>query len=166
MANLGGAVFVSFNCLHYKGVNMKTTIDMAREAGDDWDSTLSTDKEFLKRFEALVRADERAAHVQEPVADVYMAGNMQTNIGTNGRVVYVSTVYSEKTLVKGDKLYTTPPAQPAVPEGWKLVPAVPTNEWVNNLAKMQTGNLEEVPFVEIHQCIAELLAAAPKKGQP
>ncbi len=57
------------------------------------------------------------------------------------------------------------PAQPAVPEGWKLVPAVPTNEWVNNLAKMQTGNLEEVPFVEIHQCIAELLAAAPKKGQ-
>jgi hypothetical protein len=34
---------------------------MAREAGDDWDSTLSTDKEFLKRFEALVRADEREA---------------------------------------------------------------------------------------------------------
>jgi hypothetical protein len=47
---------------------------------------------------------------QEPVADVYMAGNMQTNIGTNGRVVYVSTVYSEKPLVKGDKLYTTSPA--------------------------------------------------------
>ena len=38
---------------------MRDTIDMAREAGDDWDSTLSTDKEFLKRFEALVRADER-----------------------------------------------------------------------------------------------------------
>jgi hypothetical protein len=30
---------------------------MAREAGDDWDSTLSTDKEFLKRFEAFVRVD-------------------------------------------------------------------------------------------------------------
>jgi hypothetical protein len=44
---------------------MRDTIDMAREAGDDWDSTLSTDKEFLKRFEALVRADERAAHVQD-----------------------------------------------------------------------------------------------------
>ena len=39
---------------------MRDTIDMAREAGDDWDSTLSTDKEFLKRFEALVRADERS----------------------------------------------------------------------------------------------------------
>jgi hypothetical protein len=36
---------------------MKTTIELAREAGDDWDSTLSTDKEFLKRFEAFVRAD-------------------------------------------------------------------------------------------------------------
>ena len=47
---------------------MRDTFDMAREAGDDWDSTLSTDKEFLKRFEALVRADERAALVQEPVA--------------------------------------------------------------------------------------------------
>ena len=38
---------------------MRDTIDMAREAGDDWDSTLSTDKEFLKRFADLVRADER-----------------------------------------------------------------------------------------------------------
>jgi hypothetical protein len=38
---------------------MRDTIELAREAGDDWDSTLSTDKEFLKRFEALVRADER-----------------------------------------------------------------------------------------------------------
>jgi hypothetical protein len=38
---------------------MKTTIELAREAGDDWDSTLSTDKEFLKRFADLVRADER-----------------------------------------------------------------------------------------------------------
>jgi hypothetical protein len=38
---------------------MRTMIEMAREAGDDWDSTLSTDKEFLKRFADLVRADER-----------------------------------------------------------------------------------------------------------
>lgn len=63
---------------------------------------------------------------------------------------------------KGVAFYTTPPAaQPAAPEGWKLVPAVPTNEWVSNLAKMQSGGLEEVPFVEIHQCISELLDAAP-----
>ena len=40
---------------------MRDTIDLAREAGDDWDSTLSTDKEFLKRLVALARADEREA---------------------------------------------------------------------------------------------------------
>jgi hypothetical protein len=40
---------------------MKTVIEMAKQAGDDWDSTLSTDKEFLERFAALVRADEREA---------------------------------------------------------------------------------------------------------
>jgi hypothetical protein len=59
---------------------MRDTIELAREAGDDWDSTLSTDKEFLKRFEALVRADEReefqrwfdavtAQHKQEILAE-------------------------------------------------------------------------------------------------
>jgi len=35
-------------------------IRMAREAGDDWDSTLSTDKELLKRFAALVETEARA----------------------------------------------------------------------------------------------------------
>jgi hypothetical protein len=67
MANLGGAVFVSFNCLHYKGVNMKTTIDMAR----DVKATAYTNRHYpdrttytfgpeqLKAFEALIRADER-----------------------------------------------------------------------------------------------------------
>ena len=59
------------------------------------------------------------------------------------------------------------PGRPvAVPEGWKLVPSVPTNEWTNTLAKEQTGSLEEVPIMEIHQCIAELLAAAPEAPQP
>jgi hypothetical protein len=53
-------------------------------------------------------------------------------------------------------------AVPAIPEGWKLVPSVPTNEWIGNLAKQQSGSLEEVPFLEIHQCIAELLEASPQ----
>jgi hypothetical protein len=40
---------------------MKTIDEMAREAGDDWDHTLKEDREFLKRFADLVRADERDA---------------------------------------------------------------------------------------------------------
>jgi hypothetical protein len=38
---------------------MKTTIDMAREAGAD--TLMYWDIEKLKRFESLVRADEREA---------------------------------------------------------------------------------------------------------
>jgi len=45
---------------------MKTTIDMAREAGAD--TLMYWDIEKLKRFEALVLANKRAAPVQEPVA--------------------------------------------------------------------------------------------------
>jgi hypothetical protein len=42
---------------------MRDTIDMAREAGAD--TLMYWDIEKLKRFEALVRADERAASVQD-----------------------------------------------------------------------------------------------------
>ena len=34
-------------------------IRMAGEAGDDWDSTLSSDKEFLKRFAVRIAQAER-----------------------------------------------------------------------------------------------------------
>ena len=61
-------------------------------------------------------------------------------------------------------LYTAP--QPAIPPGYKLVPEVPTNEWINNLARRQTGSFEKAPFAEIHQCIAELLESAPEAPKP
>jgi len=32
---------------------------LAQQAGDDWDHTLKQDRDFLERFAALVRADER-----------------------------------------------------------------------------------------------------------
>lgn len=60
--------------------------------------------------------------------------------------------------------YTAP--QPAIPPGYKLVPEVPTNEWIHNLARRQTGSFEKAPFAEIHQCIAELLESAPEIPQP
>lgn len=41
-------------------------IRLAREAGDDWDHTLPTDREFLLRFAALVAAAElRRLHLVE-----------------------------------------------------------------------------------------------------
>lgn len=36
-------------------------IEMAKQAGDDWDSTLKADKDFLFRFAKLVAAKEREA---------------------------------------------------------------------------------------------------------
>jgi len=62
---------------------MRDTIDMAREAGDDWDSTLSTDKEFLKRFADLVRADEReaCAKVCESEAEMFKSCAYGANDG-------------------------------------------------------------------------------------
>lgn len=46
---------------------MKTIEELAREAGDDWDSTLRSDRAFLERFAALVRAQamEQAALICE-----------------------------------------------------------------------------------------------------
>jgi hypothetical protein len=86
-------------------VTMERALDLALEALQ----TLMIQRGSIydKAITAIKQA--RSAPVQEPVADVYMAGSMKTNICTNGRIVYVSTVYSEKPLVKGDKLYTIPP---------------------------------------------------------
>ncbi len=57
---------------------------------------------------------------------------------------------------------TTPPAQPAVPEGWKLVPVEPTE-------CMQEAGMSEIPTENCHPYDAgmvykAMLAAAPEKG--
>jgi hypothetical protein len=55
-------------------------IRMAREAGDDWDSTLPTDKEFLKRFADIV-AEGAAFAEREACAkvcdDLYYAWTLE-----------------------------------------------------------------------------------------
>jgi hypothetical protein len=81
---------------------------MAREAGLlTWLKPPEDVIERLKRFEALVRADERAALVQEPVA----------HINNNGVVHAAGYPWGEKEnlrpLVFGD---TPPAAQPATEE--------------------------------------------------
>jgi hypothetical protein len=58
---------------------MRDTIEMAREAGAMFDHMMWIERDLLpvfQRFEALVRADERAqpAPVQEPVAHPVIAG--------------------------------------------------------------------------------------------
>jgi hypothetical protein len=60
-------------------------------------------------------------------------------------------------------LYTHPPAQPAVPEGWKLVPVEPTEI-------MQDAGVVVMPTVDCHPYDAgmvykAMLAAAPTQGE-
>jgi len=75
-------------------IEMRDTIDMAREAGIR--CTCSGSMGCLKAFEALVRADERAlaAPVQEPS---YWLG-------------YGLQAHTEKPFEGATPLYTTPPA--------------------------------------------------------
>ena len=42
-------------------MNTERIRELAEQAGDDWDHTLEEDKEFLKKFAALVAAEEREA---------------------------------------------------------------------------------------------------------
>lgn len=45
-------------------MNTERIRELAKQAGDDWDHTLESDKEFLKKFAALVAAAEREACVE------------------------------------------------------------------------------------------------------
>lgn len=42
-------------------MNTERIKELAEQAGDDWDHTVEPDKEFLKKFAALVAAEEREA---------------------------------------------------------------------------------------------------------
>jgi len=85
---------------------MRDTIDMARES---WLDTYGLGKdhnsfvEALNRFAELVRADERAAPVQDPVATI---DNLEQEIYENTRE-FVSLNVMEWLL---NRLNTTPPA--------------------------------------------------------
>jgi hypothetical protein len=87
---------------------MKTTIELCKAAGFplmSFEGVTYVSPE-LERLVALVRADGRAAPVQEPVARVIDDGTPQ---GATEWIPFVSRVEPLKT---GDLLYTTPPAAP------------------------------------------------------
>jgi hypothetical protein len=86
---------------------MRDTIEMAREAGLlTWLKPPEDVIERLKRFEALVRADERAAHVQEPVAWMHTSGHIQ-GCNPNWKPVIAHGYTRERGWTP---LYTAPPA--------------------------------------------------------
>ncbi len=56
-------------------------------------------------------------------------------------------------------------AQPAVPEGWKLVPVEPTREMVDaGVADLRLRGYDRALIVAAIECYGAMLAAAPEKG--
>jgi hypothetical protein len=66
------------------------------------------------------------------------------------------------------RLYTTPPAaQPAVPEGWKLVPVEPTHGMVKAFQDAMSLEFGMRTTAGYHARVySAMLATAPEKGQP
>ena len=126
------------------------------------DLAYCTDDEFGEIKVALRAAIEQALTPGEPVAWTHDCAALLTNDGES----WIDA------CPHCGKPRPAPQPKPAeqepmgVPQGWKLVPEVPTNEWINNLARRRTGSFEDVPFAEIHQSIAELLESAPEAPQP
>jgi hypothetical protein len=68
-----------------------------------------------------------------------------------------NTHFAGDAQVVAREALASPPAQPAVPEGWKLVPIKPTMQMINALADTDPE----------HESVWDaVLAAAPEKGQP
>jgi hypothetical protein len=59
-----------------------------------------------------------------------------------------------------------PAAQPAVPEGWKLIPMRATEEMIDVAATMLDDAGGWSGKLDMHEMWENLLAAAPEKGQP
>jgi hypothetical protein len=99
----------------------------------------------VNRLVALVRADERAASVQEPVARQYQGRDGVWND-------FISEKHYKDTLADGSwpirNLYTDPPAQPAVP--LTLPPGKCASEW---------GGYATGPCLYTANDVMEILAA-------
>ena len=93
---------------------------------------------------------EQSAPVQEPYKGWYCA-NCQRGVDAS------EVTYHEQHTVCGRTITddAPPAAQPAVPEGWKLVPIKPTMQMINALADTDPE----------HESVwGAVLAAAPKKS--
>ncbi len=109
-------------------------------------------EEVSPSIPALRQLLEQPERVQEPVA--WMYEDMMGLVGVR--------VQKEKPIVARPvtPLYTTPPAQPSAPEGWKPVPVVPTERMVEAGLKA----FEKRATSPTRVAWRAMLAAAPEKG--
>lgn len=111
-------------------------------------------KEITDAITAL-RAAIEAAEKQEPVA--WMGEYNINDIRDHYTVVMRHKTDFSSMPDRLRPLYTTP-QQPAIPDGWQLVPVEPTSEML--AAALQAQLPEPTGFVEIYKA---MIAAAPKE---
>jgi hypothetical protein len=131
---------------------MRDTIDMAREAKVTPD-LVAAHGQFFTRIEhlvALVRADERAASVQEPVGEVVIE-----SMGVRGSdAMRVRMHFYKEIPPVGSKIYTTPPAPAPVPL---------TDEQIDSAWLLNGGGLAANRYYDFARAI-EAAHAITEKG--
>jgi hypothetical protein len=144
---------------------MRDTFDMAREAGFDvmrlhgvlphvpkaiFIANVCVTEE-VEHLVALVRADERAAHVQEPVGEVVVE-----SMGVRGSdAMRVRMHFYKEIPPVGSKIYTTPPAAP--------MPL--TDEQIDTAWLLNGGGLAANRYYDFARAI-EAAHGITGKGQP
>ena len=120
-----------------------------------WDAANPRITDDVKRF----GSPRYAAPVAAPVQDDYKVWYEEAMVASN-EAGFVG-VGAAETIRELDRMLcdmlTTPPAQQAVPEGWKLVPIKPTMQMIDALADTDPE----------HESVWDaVLAATPEKGEP
>jgi hypothetical protein len=122
----------------------------------------SGDEKYTQAITIIKQAlAAQPAPVQEPVAWIFKP---------NSELLWPDEVERKNPFELNEyvPLYTTPPAaQPAVPEGWKLVPVEPTHGMVKAFQDAMSLEFGMRTTAGYHARVySAMLTAAPEKGQP
>jgi hypothetical protein len=118
-----------------------------------------------KAVTALRQLLEQPEPVQEPVAWPCVISEADFEKNT---VTLLMQCSHYKLRVGQHWLHTTPPAQPAVPKGWKLVPVDALKRWRDAFAEELDAWDIDPPLHHVktsHDEIEAMLAATPTQGE-
>ena len=143
--------------------------DEALKLAKSWFEANTYGDEAVEVYEAIEQALAAQPAVQEPVAWLYKA-----DAEFDGKEWHDSIRVTTSKQVADwqgkdiQPLYTTPTAaQPAVPEGWKLVPVEPTHGMVKAFQDAMSLEFGMRTTAGYHARVySAMLTAAPEKGQP
>jgi hypothetical protein len=161
---------------------LKLALEALEESETNNDTMEFWDRK-TKAITAIKQALAAQPAVQEPVAwhDKIMGMEVSMDVSTGdddidhrvyGQVYEVILAHEAGPdvilAIESERNFTTPPAaQPAVPEGWKLVPVEPTHGMVKAFQDAMSLEFGMRTTAGYHARVySAMLATAPEKGQP